>query len=306
VISIGDIAVDQLVFVPRYPLDGGDYEVSGVERHPGGSAANFVVAIARLGMRSGFIGKVGSDEAGRLVRDDLEREGVDTSHLKREPGETGSVIVLVDKGGQRTMLSFRGANTKLTIQDIPRGYIAGSKWLHVSGYSLVHAPQRDAALKAMEYAKLAKVRISLDPSLHIHQAKSKVLADALALADVLFPSEAETKYLSHKTNLREAGRALLKKGPSTVAIKLGRRGCIVMTENEEVRVPGFSAEPTDTTGAGDAYDAGYVTGHLKGFDLKRSAEFANAVATLKTMKAGARAGLPRIDEAERFIRNEKK
>lgn len=306
VISLGDVAVDQLVSVPRYPLNGEDSEVSGMERHPGGSAANFAVAIARLGMRSGFIGKTGSDEAGRFVGDDLKREGVDVSHLKEASGGTGTVIVLVDKEGQRTMLSFRGVNTKLTMHEIPREYIASSKWLHVSGYSLVRAPQCNAALKAMEYGKKAKVRISLDPSLHIHQAKSKVLADALGLADVLFPSEAEAKYLSHKTNLREAGRVLLKKGPSIVAIKLGRRGCIVMTEDEELQIPGFNIEPTDTTGAGDAYDAGFVMRHLRGFDLKRSAEFANAVATLKTMKTGARAGLPRIDEVERFMRNERK
>lgn len=144
----------------------------------------------------------------------------------------------------------------------------------------------------------------LDPSPHINRVKNGVLADALGLTDVLFPNESEAKYLSRKTSLREAGRTFLKRGISVVAMKLGRQGCLVMSK-EELRIPACNAKPIDTTGAGDAYDAGFVVRQLKGFDLRSAAEFANAVAALKTMRLGARAGLPRIDEVERFMRNER-
>jgi len=303
-ISLGDSAVDLVAFVPEHPRGGSDSEISLLERHPGGSAANFSVAMARLGISSGLISKVGSDEAGRFLRDGLKREGVDVSYLKRGDGATGTIFVMVDKSGQRTMLSSRGVNVRLLPEDIPREYIADSRLLHVSGYSLVHAPQCDAALTAMKYAKEANVRVSLDPSPLVHLAERKVLAEALGLVDVLLPNEAEAKYLSCKKNLRKAGRTLLEKGASIVAMKLGSKGCLVMVEQDEFRVPAFKVKTIDTTGAGDAYNAGFLAGHLRGWDLKRSAEFANAAAALKTMKGGARNGLPRIGELEAFMRHE--
>jgi len=303
-ISLGDSAVDYIATVERHPPWGGDSQISVLERHAGGSAANFAVAMARLGFSSGFIGKVGSDEEGRFLRDDLKREGVDVSYLRREDGRTGTIFVIVDRNGQRTMLSFRGANVRLRPEEIPRQYVADSRLLHISGYSLVRPPQCDAALAAMRYAKEENVRISLDPSPLVHLAEGKVLAETLGLVDVLLPSEAEAKYLSRKKNLKDAGRTLLEKGASIVAVKLGSKGCLVMTKHEKIRVPSFNVKTIDTTGAGDAYNAAFLAGYLRGWPLRRSAEFANAAAALKTTKAGARNGLPRTDELEAYIRYE--
>lgn len=89
-----------------------------------------------------------------------------------------------------------------------------------------------------------------------------------------------------------------------MATKLGREGCTVMTNEEEFRMTSFKVRAIDTTGAGDAYDASFVVARLKGWDLRYPARFANAVATLKTMKAGARSGLPRMAEVERFMKHE--
>ena len=303
-ISLGDTSVDLIASVSQYPRCGGDSEIRVLQRHPGGSAANFAVAMARLGISAGLISKVGADETGEFLRNGLRREDVDVSHLKQENGATGTIFVIVDKRGQRTMLSFRGVNVRLLPEEIPREYIAGSRLLHVSGYSLVRAPQCDAALTAMKYAKEANVRISLDPSPLVHLAERKVLAETLEFADVLLPNEAEAKYLSRKKNIRSAGRTLLEKGASIVAMKLGAKGCLVMNEHEEFRVPPFNVETIDTTGAGDAFNAGFSAGYLKGWNLKRSADFANAAAALKTMKGGARNGLPRIDELEAFMQHE--
>lgn len=303
-ISLGDTSVDLIASVSQYPRCGGDSEIRVLQRHPGGSAANFAVAMARLGISAGLISKVGADETGEFLRNGLRREDVDVSHLKQENGATGTIFVIVDKRGQRTMLSFRGVNVRLLPEEIPREYIAGSRLLHVSGYSLVRAPQCDAALTAMKHAKEANVRISLDPSPLVHLAERKVLAETLEFADVLLPNEAEAKYLSRKKNIRSAGRTLLERGASIVAMKLGAKGCLVMNEHEEFRVPPFNVETIDTTGAGDAFNAGFSAGYLKGWNLKRSADFANAAAALKTMKGGARNGLPRIGELEAFMQYE--
>jgi sugar/nucleoside kinase (ribokinase family) len=257
-------------------------------------------------MSSGFVGKIGRDEAGQFLHDDLLREGVDITHMRKGAGPTGSVIALVEKNGRRTMLSFRGVNVAFAPDEIPRDYIADSKWLHVSGYSLTHKPQSDAALIAIKQAKKAGVRVSLDPSPHIHLAQRAVVDKVLALADVLFPNGAEIRYLSGRTSLRDAGKSLLRKGASIVATKLGREGCMVMTNEEELRVSSFKVKSVDTTGAGDAYDAGFVVAQLLGWNPERSGEFGNAVGALKTMRIGAREGLPRMDEVEKLMRHEHK
>jgi len=306
IISFGDAAVDFVTWLSGYPRRGGDIEISRIERQPGGSAANFSVAAARLGMSSGFVGKIGRDEAGQFLHDDLLREGVDITHMRKGAGPTGTVIALVEKNGRRTMLSFRGVNVTFAPHEIPRDYIADSRWLHVSGYSLTHRPQSDAALFAIKQAKKAGVRVSLDPSPHIHLAERAVVDKVLALADVLFPNGAEVRYLSGRRSLRDAGKSLLRKGASIVATKLGREGCMVMTNEEELRVSSFKVKSVDTTGAGDAYDAGFVVAQLLGWNPERSGEFGNAVGALKTMRIGAREGLPRMDEVEKLMRHEHK
>ena len=304
VVSVGDVAADLIISLRNYPARGGDAEVPSIRREPGGSAANFAVGVSRLGMRSGFLGKIGSDPTGKYLYEDLNREGVDISHLRVTDVETATVVVLVERSGRRTMLSFRGASTKLTASEIPQDYVSAARWLHVSGYALIHRPQRDAALRAMTYAEEANIKTSLDPSPHIHLAKPDVVTRALKLTHVLFPNYREAQYLSGRSNIREAGKRLLKRGPSLVSMKLGRRGCLLMTNHEKLRISAFKAKTIDTTGAGDAYDAGFVVAQLRGRSLKESAAFASAVAALKTTKAGARAALPRLAEVEKFMRHE--
>ncbi len=304
VVSVGDIAVDLVVSLREYPNRGGDTEISQIQTQPGGSAANFAVAVTRLGLSSCLLGKIGSDEVGSWLRNGLEREGVDVSHIQQTTQRTSTVIVIVENSGRRTMLSFRGASRTLAPSEIPRGLLSNAQWLHISGYSLIHRPQRDAALRAMRDARTEKVRVSLDPSPHIHLAKSRVITSALKLTDVIIPNRQEARYLSRKSRIHEAARLLLRKGPSLVVMKLGRRGCLVTKHGEETSVPAFKVKAVDTTGAGDAFDGGFVVAQLRGMSVRDSAEFANAVAALKTTRMGARAGLPRSTEVEKFMKHE--
>ncbi len=302
--SLGDLLIDLRVSVSRYPEIGGDVEVSRLERFAGGSAANFAVALARIGYRSAFIGKIGSDEDGQFLYEGLKLEGVDVSHVQFDE-RTGTVLVIVNEGGQRTMFSFRGAGTQLRHEEIDRDFITAARVLHVSGYALMHSPQREAALKAMEYAEQANVAVSLDPSPHIHMAEKESVARGLRVASLLFPDLAEARTLSGTVEPEEAADRLLRLGPKVIALKLGHRGCLIATSNQRILVPSFDVEVADTTGAGDAFDAGFVAGFLNGWKLKEAGEFANAVAALKITRKGARAGLPTLNGVENFLRKQR-
>jgi sugar/nucleoside kinase (ribokinase family) len=291
--------------VPHYPTIREDVEVSQLERGPGGSAANFAVAVARIGFRSAFIGKVGSDEDGRFLYEGLRQEGVDVSHL-RFGGRTGAVLVVVDGDGQRTMFSFRGSTTNYGPDEVDGDLIASSSILHVSGYAFIHAPQREAALRAMEYAREANVPVSLDPSPHINLAEQNTVARAVRLTTLMLPDLAEAQVLTNQVNPEDAANKLLNLGPKIVALKLGEHGSMIVKDDQRLFIPALRVDAVDTTGAGDAFDAGFIAGFLKGWTLRVAGEFANATAALKITRKGARTGLPRLDEVTSFLHAQSK
>lgn len=125
---------------------------------------------------------------------------------------------------------------------------------------------------------------------------------ALKFVDLLFLNEIEAKLLTDIKNIEKAAKHTLKMGPKIVALKLGKKGCIILTEEKKIYSSAFNVKVADTSGAGDAFDAGFLTGVIKGWDLKKAARFANAVGALSTMKVGARSALPNRREVRRFLR----
>jgi ribokinase len=304
-VSLGDVLVDISLLVPHYPTVGGDVEAWQLEKSPGGSAANFAVAVAKMGLRSAFLGKVGSDEEGRFLYEDLKHEGVDVSHL-RFAERTGTVLVVVDGDGQRTMFSFRGSTTQYGPDEVDCDLIASSSIVHVSGYALIHAPQRDAALRAMEHARQANVPVSLDPGPHINIAEQNTVTRALRLTTLILPDLAEAQLLTNQVNPEDAANKLLNLGPKIVALKLGEHGSMIATGDQHLLIPSLRVNAVDTTGAGDAFDAGFIAGFLKGWTLRAAGEFANATAALKITKRGARTGLPTLNEVTSFLHAQSK
>jgi sugar/nucleoside kinase (ribokinase family) len=120
--------------------------------------------------------------------------------------------------------------------------------------------------------------------------------------DLLFLNEVEARLLVGIKNPEEAARRALKMGPKIVALKLGKKGCTILTKKGKIHSPAFDVKVVDTTGAGDAFDAGFLASVVKGWDLKKAARFANAVGALSAMKVGARSALPNRKEVKGFLR----
>ena len=298
VVTLGDINIDIIASIPRYPSPGGDGLAERAEVHSGGSAANTATVLANFGVDVSIIGRVGRDVFAEQALACLAEAGVDLSCVQRdEKAITGIMFIPVTPDGERTLFGYRGANSRLEPALLDEGYIAQADVFHLSGYALLAEPQRSAVRRAVEMAHRAGVTISLDVGLQAAVKATEEVKALSPLVDLIFPNQAEAKHLTGSSDVREVVRALLNYGIETVALKLGERGCAVGSEGEIFSVPAFAVEVQDTTGAGDSFDAGFILGRLGGLDVRESAILANALGALAASAVGAGDALPGPEKA---------
>ena len=284
-------------------------DVSAFKRGWGGDTSNFAVTVARLGRSVGYMCRVGDDEFGKCFLDLWRTEGVDTSRvIVEENGFTGIYFISIREEGEHDFTYYRAESpaSHLSTDDLDPTYIEDAKLFHTSGISqAISQSSRETVFQAMAIAKRSGVLVTYDPNLRlklwpINTARA-VITHTFELADVVFPSMEDVTSLLGPVSPETAARQILKRGPKIVAIKLGADGCLVVTRDQVVRSPGFQVTPVDTTGAGDAFDGAFAVGLLEGWTIEETAEFANAVGALTTLKKGAVAPLPRRDQVDEFI-----
>jgi len=303
VVALGDINVDVIAHIPRYPPQGGDGLAERMSVHSGGSAANTAIALARLGLDVGLIGRVGEDPLAEWALEELTEAGVDLSAVQRDPeAMTGLMFIAVTPDGERTMFGYRGANARTDPDLLDEAYIAGAHLLHLSSYALLEAPQREAALRALEMAHRAGLKVTLDVGLEAATKLAGEIRNLASQVDLIFLTLAEAERLTERRDAEGAVERLLSWGVEAAALKLGGRGCLVGTGDEVFAAPAFAVEVKDTTGAGDAFDAGFLFGRLRGLGWRESALLANALGALAAAVEGAGGSLPSRGEMHSFLR----
>lgn len=248
-------------------------------RSGGGSAANTVYALARMGISSGLVGKVGQDEEGDFLLQDLQEAGVDSSRVTCN-GRTGLCIVLLGRKRDRSILILPGANDSLSYPEIDLDYVNEAEFLHMSSFlgTIPFHMQKKVAART-------KAKISFDPG-EPHAIRGiKELAPILKRCFILFPSGREIETLTGK-NYKEGARELLEYGIKIIACTLGEKGSYILSEDSELQIPPLKTEVVDTTGAGDVYAAGFLAALLRGFSLMRCAHLASKVASLSVAGYG--------------------
>lgn len=301
-VSVGQFMTDVVAALPG-PLREGTDTPADVRVMGGGAAANTAAWLAHDGNRTTFAGRIGDDLLGRAGRMELEGCGVDCALAVDPLRPTGTCIVLVMPDGERTMVPDPGANEALTPQDLSDDLFASGRHLHLSGYLLMVDSSRMAGLSALDRARLRAMTTSVDvasvgPLLDTGAAR---FLSWVSGVDVLLANEEEAALLAglpvprHDETLdvalegaRLAARQLVGTA-TTVVVKLGSRGSLVIdTELGEAYAPAVPVDVVDTTGAGDAFAAGFLPAWCDGVDLETALGRGNRAAARVVGRVGAR------------------
>jgi sugar/nucleoside kinase (ribokinase family) len=258
IVVAGDVMADVVVTLSG-PVAHGSDTPSRIAHRGGGAAANLAVWLTRAGAPVHLVGRVGDDPAGRVVAEELRAAGVGGT-LQVDPAlATGTCVVLVEPGGERSMLPDAGANAALAPEPLP----AGAAHLHVAGYALLRPGSRPAALELLAAARAAGVPVSVDPSSAAPLARVPEFLEWVAGAALLLPNRAEAAVLAGTADVEAAARALAAHA-AEVVVKLGADGALWTDGTTLLHAPAARVDGADSTGAGDAFAAGLLAARLEG------------------------------------------
>jgi len=318
VICLGELLID-FVSLDR---DSSIAESNGFKKAPGGAPANVAVGVSRLGLYSGFIGKVGNDPFGEYLTNVLIDMQVDTKFLvKDDISRTTLSFVAQKSNGVRDCMFYRnpGADMLLRPDELEASYFEGASVFHFGSISLGAEPSKSATLYAIQCAKENGLLISYDPNLRLSLWSSddkarKEILEAFHYADIVKISDEEYPFILGVQTPEECADRILSMGPRLVVVTLGPKGCYYSDGKNGGYLPTFDdVKVVETTGAGDAFVAGMLFGiiaRLKDNDLNvlsadetfaKILTFSNAAGSIATTKLGAIPSLPNFQEVMDFL-----
>lgn len=268
-----------------------------LNRCAGGSAANTIVAIAELGGKAAYVGKVANDETGDFFLKDMRNMGVSIEVHPSSQGQTGTCAVLITNDAQRTMLTNLAVSSTLTEADIDEQHLKSAKYVYIEGYLLTGEQTKPAAYKAIELAKKHGVKVAFtasDPFL-VNMLKDEIWNLIKGPVDLLFCNEEEARSLTGKEDPIACASAIHEHAEN-VAMTLGANGSILMHGGEAIAIEGVTVEAIDTTGAGDMYAGGLLYGITNGLTWKQAGHLASHTSARIVSQLGARMEKPLTQE----------
>lgn len=303
VLCVGILVAD--LFVPplaRLPQAGELQLVDEMLLSTGGCAANAAMDLARLGVRVGVAGKLGNDFFAGFVRQELESKGVDVTGIRRSAtAPTASTVILPVIGEDRRYIHAVGANAELRVEDIALDQVAGARVLYVGGYLLFPGFEPAALAQLFQFARAHGVQTILDVAGPRAEQCLPALAPVLPFTDVFLPNQDEAAIISGEPDAWRQSEILLQLGAGTVVITRGAEGVVVRTPQAAFSAAALPIKFVDGSGAGDAFDAGYIVGLLEGWDLERTVRFASAVGASACRRLGTTKGVFTRAEALDFL-----
>lgn len=294
VIGLGALNYDKLYVVTKIAKAGEEVGIKKVRESPGGSAANTIFGLARVGVKTGFIGAVGNDKEGEIILRDFANEDVDINRIKVLNGNSGIAIGLVDDEGERSLYIYSGVNDEFDVSNIDMEYMGGAKFLHMS--SFVDRRQLEMQISLIERIK---TRVSFNPGMSCSKFSLDTLKPIIEKSEVIFVNYEEMGSLTN-SDYEGGSKLLLELGAKTVATTLGRRGCYVTNGKSAHLISSCKTNVVDTTGAGDAFATGFLYGLLGGEDIYNCGRIGVFFAARCISEYGARKGLPHKRDLEGF------
>ncbi|MCG9129812.1 hypothetical protein JT359_19655 [Candidatus Poribacteria bacterium] len=312
-LCIGELLIDFVSTTPDVTLA----EAPGFVKAPGGAPANVAVGLSKLGIETGFIGKVGADPFGDFLIETLQQTHVDTEYLiSGEDCRTTLAFVATRSDGMKDITFYRhpGADIQLSPDEIDLAYIRSTELFHYGSVSLSHSPTREATLTAIQAAKSVGAFISYDPNLRLmlwdnaDDAKHWIW-EVMPYADVVKISEEEWEFVTGDVELSSGIEKILELGVKLLVITLGERGCYYTNGKADGYVDGYNVEVVDTLGAGDAFVAAMLSKLMKYTNLssipkdqlETIMQYSNAAGAIATQKVGVIPSLPTHEDIVNFL-----
>ena len=290
-VGVGLNATDTVIPLSEYPTRGSKVEYPTATVLPGGQVASTVVACQHWGLQTRYVGKLGDDSAATLHHEAFARAGVETQLITVSGGASPQSLILVDGGGERTVLCRRDERLVLQPSDLDREWIVNARALHVDGHDTA------AAILAANWARAAAVPVIADLD-EIYPGVEELLVNI----DYLIVSRDLPCRLMAEANLETALQQMQRRyGCRLAAATLGQEGVLAWNGRQLQHVSAYRVPVVDTTGAGDIFHAGFIYGLLQGWPLERQLDFACAAAALNCMAVGARGGIESIESIEKLM-----
>jgi ribokinase len=301
VVGFGALNVDKLYNVNKITCEDEEAYITGFNMYCGGSAANTIIGLSKLGMKAGFIGKISKDHEGNLLLDNLQRKGVDTGGIIISEGRSGNVLGFVDKNGQRALYVDPGVNDLIEPNEVKLDYLGNSKVLHLTSFVGKSIQAQESVINEIP----EDIIVSLDPGRIYAERGINYLKNILNRTDIILINEEELKYLTSKKykSFKEGAEALLEYNINIVVIKRGNKGAYITDGDENHFIRPFNVECIDTTGAGDAFNAGFLYGFLNNKSIVESGKLGNFAASCCIQESGAIKGLPGMSELDNMNLN---
>jgi 2-dehydro-3-deoxygluconokinase len=262
--------------------------IGPVEVGTGGDAVNEAFTASRLGNRVGLVTKVGDDVFGRLLLEDARKAGVATDQVKVSPTDrTAVAALLVGREGNRNICAYRGAFENLRLDDLDLEAFGRAKIVNVGSMFALRSLDGEGVRTVLERAKSSGALTGADMKFDTYGLGFEGIKAVFPFLDYFMPSYDEALYLTGEREPDGQCRALMAAGCGNVVVKLGPEGCYLATPSKRERVPPCLAERVDTSGAGDNFVAGFLTGLNRGWDAERCARFGNATAAVSIQEVGS-------------------
>ncbi|MGA2887603.1 MAG: PfkB family carbohydrate kinase [Terracidiphilus sp.] len=290
-VGVGLNATDTLIHLPDYPARGSKVEFHGATVMAGGQTATTVIACQYWGLSTRYVGKLGSDDAARLHREAFDRAGVEARLITVDGAASPQSLIIVDGGGERTVLSRKDERLVLQPEDLERAWVVNARALHVDGYDTA------AAILAAGWAHAAGIPVIADLD-ELYPGVERLIE----LVDYLIVSRDFPSRIMKERDLETALQGMRERYRCTLtAATLGQDGVLAWDGSRLHTRSAYRVPVVDTTGAGDIFHAGFIYGLLQGWPLDRQLDFACAAAALNCMAAGARGGILAVTEIEELM-----
>lgn len=287
----GKVNVDTFLYIDQLRI-GENHMCHQTLVDIGGKGANTAIGLAKLGTDCQLVACIGNDTIAQSILKKLEKSGVDTSFIKSCNAQTGKTFIVVESKGRNTMFHILGANSYLNPEMINWTFLERSTAVFIQ-LGIPTDTVRETVLMSKRNGKY----VYIDPAGFADES----LMEIVAYADTVAPNESELFRMTKETDVEKAAKKLLSVGVEEVVVKMGSKGASFFSEKASFHVDAYEVDVIDTTGAGDAFNAAYITGKMKKLSLKDTLKFAVAASAISVTRQGTSSASPTKEELLEFL-----